>query len=145
MSDKREVLSGMMTPEQKAGIRELQDAVIGYVRNGDREHYEKVLFAFFAAARDGKAAYCPAESFNSEEKTFEPGKAVTSEGKMYVVCSSPEEAALCPEKSIVVIGMDHILAVAAEDPEVNGICLNPYGIRPCFFPRDSIRRILGMG
>ena len=144
MSDKREVLNGMMTPEQKDAIHELQEAVISFVKNSDQEHYEKVLFTFFIAAKNGTAAYCPVESFNSEEKTFEPGKVATSDGKMYVVCSSPEEAALCPEESIVVVGMDHIIAAAAGDPDTNGVCLNPYGIRPCVFPRENIRRILGM-
>lgn len=144
MADKREVLDGMMTPEQKKDIRELQEAVLDFVRNGDQKSYEKVQLAFFAAARDGKATYCPAESFNSGEKTFEPGKVATTDGKMYVVCSSPEEAALCPDESIVVIGTDHIVAAAAGDPDANGICLNPYGMRPCFFPRAYIKRIPGM-
>ena len=144
MSDKRKVLDDMITPEQKAAIRDLQDAAIGFVRNGDQEHYEKVLLTFFIAAKNGTAAYCPVESFNTEEKTFEPGKVSTSDGKMYVICSSPEEAALCPDESIAVVGMDHIAAAAAGDPDTNGICLNPYGIRPCVFPREYIRRILGM-
>ena len=103
-----------------------------------------MLSAFFTAARDAKAAYCPVASFDFENNGFTPGKAVTADGSCYVICTSPEEAALCPEESVVVIGMDIIVAHVAGDPSCIGICLNPYGGRPCFFPMDYIRRILGM-
>ncbi len=89
-------------------------------------------------------AFCPIASVNTHEKGFVPGKIETTDGKMYVLCTSPEEAALCPEETIVLIGMDSIVATASDDPDNNGICLNPCGRHPCFFPRDYIRRILGM-
>ena len=140
--DKKEAAAKMMNQEQKEAIRELQEAVERYNRNSSDKTYDEVLFAFFMAAKNAKAAFCPVESF--ESNGFMPGKAATTGGMSYVLCTSPEEAALCPEEVVVVIGMDVIVARAAEDSSCNGLCLNPYGGHPCFFPRDYIRRILGM-
>ena len=141
---KQESLARMMTPEMKDAIRELQEAVSKHNRNSNELTYGEVLMAFFAAAKSAKAAYCPVESMNTDTKSFEPGKVKTTVGNCYVICTSPEEAALCPEEVIVLIGMDHIVTAAAEDTTCNGLCLNPYGGNPCTFPRDYIRRILGM-
>ena len=144
-ANKRDTLDRLMTPDQKEAIRELRDAVIRFYKDSSPKVYEQVLVAFFTAVRDGKAAYCPAESFDSAAGTFEPGKVKTSDGMMYVLCTSPEEAALCPEDSVVVIGMDHIVGTAAEDQKCNGVCLNPYGVRPCVLPRDVIKRMINIG
>lgn len=140
--NKRDALDQLMTPAQKEAIRTLREAVAKFYKDSRQEVYEQVLLAFFTAVREGKAAWCPAESFDSAAGSFEPGKVKTSEGMMYVLCTSPEEAALCPEDSVVVIGMEPIVATAAEDTKCNGLCLNPYGIRPCYLPRDTIRRII---
>ena len=141
---KKEALEKMMTPEMKDGIRELQSAVEVYNRNSNDITYGEVILAFFTAAKYEKVAFCPVESMHMDKGAFEPGKVNTTIGKCYVLCTSPEEAALCPEPVIVVIGMDHIVATAAEDPACGGLCLNPYGGYPCTLPREYIRRILGM-
>ncbi len=141
---KKESLARMMTPEMKEGIRELQEAVAKYNRNSNDITCGEVLVAFVAAVKSGGAGYCPVESMNPEADSFEPGKVKTTAGKCYVICTSPEEAVLCPEKDIVLIGMEHIVSTAAEDTECNGLCLNPYGGHPCTFSREYIRKILGM-
>lgn len=141
---KKESLAQMMTPEIKEGLQDLQAAVLKYYKDSNDITYGEVLLAFFKAAKEEKVAFCPAESMDTEKNSFEPGKVNTTVGKCYVLCTSPEEAALCPEAVIVLVGMDHIVANAAEDSACGGLCLNPYGGHPCTFPRDYIRRILKM-
>ncbi len=140
--NKLDTLKKAMTPEQKEDIRELQEAILKFNKDGNDQTYGEVLRAFFMAAKNAKAAFCPVDSMNIEEKGFIPGKIVTTNGKMFVLCTSPEEAALCPEEIMVLVGMDRIVAMAYDDSDNNGICLNPYGGHPCFFPRDYIRIIL---
>ncbi len=142
--NKRETLEKAMTLEQREAIRELQEAILKYNKSSNDQTYGEVLVAFFMAAKNAKVAFCPVASVNTNAKGFIPGKTETTDGKMYVLCTSPEEAALCPEEIIVLIGIDSIVSTAADDPDNNGICLNPYGGHPCFFPRDYIRRILGL-
>ena len=142
---KLEALRKMMTPERAEEIRDLQEAVAEFSRDGNDENYGKVLLAFFTAAKDARLAFSPVESLDMEKKGVVPGKVMTSGGKCYVVCTSPEEAALCPEGIIVLVKLDKMAVNGAEDPSCNGICLNPYGGHPCLIPRDYIRRILGIG
>ena len=141
--NKRDTLEIAMTPEQKEGIQELQETFLKYSRNSNDKTYGEVLLAFFLAAKNSKVAFCPVAAINTKEEGFIPGKTETTDGKMYVLCTSPEEAALCPEEIIVLIGMDRVVGIAADDQDNNGICLNPYGGHPCFFPREYIQKILG--
>jgi hypothetical protein len=141
--NKRDTLEKAMTSEQKDGIQELQEAFMKYSKNSNDKTYGEVLLEFFLAAKNTKVAFCPVASVNTKEKGFIPGKMETTNGKMYVLCTSPEEAALCPEEIIVLIGMDRVVEIAADDQDNNGICLNPHGGHPCFFPREYILKILG--
>ncbi len=144
MPGKRETLEKAMTQEQKEDIRELQEAILKYTKEFSDQNYRELLVAFFMAARNAKVAFCPVSLVNTKGEGFVPGKIETTDGEMYVLFTSPEEAALCPEGIIVLIGMDRIVALASDDPDCNGVCLNPYGGYPCFFPREYIRKAFGL-
>ena len=118
----------------------LDAAFNAFAKEQTQEAYEGVIYHFFMGAKHGLGIHVPIEE-NDGNMVY--GLIQTTAGYYYDVCTSAEQLALCPKTGSAVTTLDKFVAMAANDYEVGGVCLNPYSSSPCFIPREYILRILG--
>lgn len=121
-------------------LAKLDEAFEVYSRLSSQEAYNSFLLSFFMYAKEDGTVHVPAEINSDGQLVY--GLVTTTAGYYYVVCTNADQLVNCPEKTSVVIKLDGIIVAAANDPEINGICVNPYSESPWFIPREYIKRIL---
>ena len=124
--------AGSLPPEQLKFRGELEKAVAEYNRDGSEMNFKRLCIVFIFAACKEVSGFSP---------FAENGRAAPYEGKdgsWMVICTSPEEAALCPENKILLFNMDDVVKVTIRDRRYKGLCLNPYGGHPVLLERNSL-------
>ena len=118
----------------------LHAAYIKFAEDKDQKAYEEFLFNFFMFAKERCNVHIPIEIYGQDQMNY--GLVHTTDGYYFVVCTDAEELCKCPEEVSGVIPLDKIVDLMANDDEVRGICVNPYGLFPCFIPQEYARRLL---
>ena len=124
----------------KNDITKLNEAFKAFSRLPSQEAYNSFMFSFFMYAKEDGTVHVPIEINNDGQFVY--GLAPTTDGYYYVVCTNADQLNRCPEKNSVIIKLDRIIALAARDTEIGGICVNPYSESPCFIPREYLECIL---
>ena len=115
-----------MTEEQKERRQNLDKAYKDYCREESKDHFSELRFAFIMAAKSGVCGFSPF-TVTRQAAYYE-----TENGSWYILMTTPEEAALCPEEMILYFNMDTVVRMAILDDRYSGLCVNPYGGHPFF-------------
>lgn len=141
---KEDALWDMFTPEIRRQIVDVIHAVDNYKVDRSDEAYTKLTVSVLLAATRNAAMFAPVTGLSKDKKGMELGTFESPAGKGYVLCTSPEEAAACPEQIIILVNSAAIVRRAVADTEYKGIYINPYGKWPVFFQRDHILMLLDL-
>ena len=135
-------LREMFTPE-------IRNAMADVIRDLDRyrversdEAYTKLAVSILSAASWGAVMSTPVTGFSKDGKGMELGTYESPAGKGYVLCTSPEEVAACPEQMVVLVDSAAIVQRAIAEKEHKGIFINPYGKSPVLLQREHMIMIL---
>lgn len=120
----------------------LHAAYIKFAEEKSQRAYDEFLFNFLLFAKESSNVHIPIEFEENGQMNY--GLVNTTDGYYFVVCTDENELIKCPEKSSVVGFLDMILVLMLNDDVIKGICVNPYGVLPCFIPQDYVKRILEM-
>ena len=123
---------GFLSPEQMELRSRLEKAVAEYNQEESEENFRALCLAFIYAAKGKVSGFSPFDE-NNWSAYHE-----AENGSWYVICTSPEEAALCPEDRILLFNMDDVVKVTVRDRKHDGLCLNPHGGHPCFLRREGL-------
>ena len=121
-----------LSPEQLELRGKLEQAVAESNQEASEEHFKALCLAFIYAAKGKVSGFSPFTDANQAACCEDEN------GSWYVICTSPEEAELCPENRILLFNMDDVVKVTARDRRRDGLCLNPYGGHPCYLRRDGL-------
>lgn len=139
---KEETLRDVFTPEIRRGIADVILDVDHYKEDRSDASYTKLAVSILQAASRNAAMFAPVTGVTKDGKGMIMGTYESPAGKGYVLCTSPEEAAACPEQIIVLVNSGAIVQRAVADKEYKGIYINPYGKWPFLLQRDHIILLL---
>ena len=124
--------AGFLSAEQLELRSRLEKAVAEYDQDESEEHFKALCLAFIHAVKGKVSGFSPFTD-NDRAAYCEDG-----DGSWYVICTSPEEAELCPENRILLFNMDDVVKITVCDRRHDGLCLNPYGGHPCHLRREGL-------
>ena len=107
-----------------------------------QKNYENVITKIFLMAKDKETAITSSEISSQGNLTYE--LVGTTDGYYYTLYTSSERTVSIPAECILIVYLDKFIAKAANDTEVNGICVNPNSVHPVFLPRSYIKKILSL-
>ena len=130
-------LNEKMTPGQRRSLQKLNDAFDAYKGDLNRGHDFDLKASLVLAAMDGVLGFVPVKAMTKTNTVLGFGK--TGNGQYwYVLCTSPEEAALCPEEILTCMKLETIVVKAIQNKDFAGLWLNPYGGHKCSISREDL-------
>ena len=139
---REEALQDMFTPEIRSAMADVNRDLDRYRVERSDEAYTKLAVSILSAASRGAVMSTPVTGLSKDGKGMELGTYESSVGKGYVLCTSPEEIAACPEPMIVFVNSGAVVQRAINDTEYKGIFINPYGKSPILLRREHMIMIL---
>ena len=144
MPDKREAaekaweqMNEKAAPAQRRSLQRLNEA-FGVYREGlraDRRH--RLRAALVLAAKEGCMCFVPAREMTADRMIPAYGMNTVAE-PCYMICTSPEEAALCPEKVLGCMKLESVISRTVRDKGFAGLWLNPYGGHRFYISREDL-------
>ena len=136
---KENSLKELADPLFRDGLRIVNQAFEEYSRDVNHQTYAALAVAVLNTLMDDTIlVFTPYFDDKANLGRTTPSKVQTSMGQCYVVCTTPEEAALCPDKFCIMMSTNEIISKAHKDEDANGVCINPYGEHPCLITREHL-------
>ena len=135
---KKGSLEELEIPFFQEDLRELNQAYDEYCKETTQLTYMQLVCNVMNSMMDHIDAFTPFFDDTTRLGRTTPSKVKTTVGWCYVICTSREEAALCPDKFCIMLSTKEIISKAFFDENANGVCINPYGDHPCLIPREYL-------
>ena len=141
---KQDSIKDLAKPEYLDVLGDINKAFEEYKQAVNENTYLQLAVSLLNATREQACVFTPFHNSERPENRGAtiPGTVRTTKGNCYVICTTAEEAALCPDKFGILMTVSEILGFAVRDEDANGVCINPYGENPCLIPREYFLRLM---
>ena len=139
---KAETLAATFTPEMQKSLRDVNLAAERYKTDRSDGAYTALLAAVLTAAAGGALMFAPVSGLSGDQKGVELSSFRAGPVEGLVLCTTPEEAARCPEEMMILVRASAVVSAALRDREYRGIYLNPYGPVPCLLRKEHMATLL---
>lgn len=111
-------------------MRDLNKAFIEYTAVKTQESYDQFIGVFVENIRGNGSIYVPITSEGALATVESQGN-----GDYYIVCTNEDELSLCSSEDTKEINLKEVVDAMMSNPNVKGICINPYNPSPCLISK----------